>query len=86
MEHPLCIARLDKLSRDEEIQAKLWSTDWDLVIVDEGLTEQEGTSDESSRGALGSRIMRSPRCPSALRTIPLVRGTSRWPAFSLAAS
>jgi len=34
-EMPLVIARLDKLSRDEELQAKLAHTDWDLVVVDE---------------------------------------------------
>jgi superfamily II DNA or RNA helicase len=34
-EHNLCIARLDKLSRNEDIQAKLAAVDWDLVIVDE---------------------------------------------------
>lgn len=34
-EHNLCIARLDKLSRNVDIQAKLASIDWDLVIVDE---------------------------------------------------
>ena len=34
-EHPLAIARLDKLARDEDVQAKLRSTDWDLVVVDE---------------------------------------------------
>src|SRR6266487_1544905 len=32
---PLCIARLDKLSRDEHVQAKLKQTDWDLVVIDE---------------------------------------------------
>jgi superfamily II DNA or RNA helicase len=35
LEMPLAIARLDKLSRNEDIQAKLGQTDWDLVIVDE---------------------------------------------------
>ncbi len=34
-ETPLAIARLDKLSRDEEVQAKLEQTDWGLIIVDE---------------------------------------------------
>ena len=34
-EHNLCIARLDKLSRNEDVQAKLSSVDWDLIIVDE---------------------------------------------------
>src|SRR5438876_1855577 len=32
---PLCIARLDKLSRDEDIQAKLRQPEWDLIVVDE---------------------------------------------------
>src|SRR5579875_2413899 len=34
-ENPLAIARLDKLSRNEDVQAKLASTDWDLVVCDE---------------------------------------------------
>lgn len=34
-EEDLVIARLDKLSRDEELQHKLSVTEWDLVIVDE---------------------------------------------------
>ncbi|MEJ7721818.1 MAG: DEAD/DEAH box helicase [Ilumatobacteraceae bacterium] len=34
-ERNLLIARLDQLSRSEELQAKLGVTDWDLVIVDE---------------------------------------------------
>lgn len=35
LEHDLCIARLDKLSRNEDIQQQLIAVDWDLVIVDE---------------------------------------------------
>jgi superfamily II DNA or RNA helicase len=34
-EMPFVIARLDKLSRDEDLQAKLEQTDWDLVVCDE---------------------------------------------------
>lgn len=30
-----CIARLDKLSRNEELQEKLRVTDWDLIVCDE---------------------------------------------------
>jgi superfamily II DNA or RNA helicase len=30
-----CIARLDKLSRDGELQRKLRATDWDLIVCDE---------------------------------------------------
>src|SRR3989440_1080822 len=32
---PLCIARLDKLSRDVHVQAKLEQIDWDLMVIDE---------------------------------------------------
>ncbi len=35
LEHDLCLCRLDKLSRNEDIHAQLQSVDWDLVIVDE---------------------------------------------------
>lgn len=31
----LCIARLDKLSRNADLQEKLKVTDWDLIVVDE---------------------------------------------------
>ncbi len=34
-ENPLAICRLDKLSRNEDVQAKLDQTDWDLIVVDE---------------------------------------------------
>ena len=34
-EHPLLIARLDHLSRNENLQARLAATDWDLIVVDE---------------------------------------------------
>ncbi len=34
-ENPLAICRLDKLSRNEDVQARLGQTDWDLVVCDE---------------------------------------------------
>jgi superfamily II DNA or RNA helicase len=34
-EHDLVIARLDKLSRNDELKAKLQTTDWDLIVCDE---------------------------------------------------
>ena len=34
-ENPLSICRLDKLSRNEDVQEKLRATDWDLVVCDE---------------------------------------------------
>lgn len=33
--NPLLIARMDQLSRNEELQAQLRETEWDLIIVDE---------------------------------------------------
>ncbi|CCK59092.1 helicase-related protein [Mycobacterium canetti] len=33
--NPLLIARMDQLSRNEELQAQLRETEWDLVVVDE---------------------------------------------------
>ncbi|MEI8196309.1 MAG: helicase-related protein, partial [Phycisphaerae bacterium] len=35
LEHPLAICRLDKLSRSEEVQAKLKQSNFDLIICDE---------------------------------------------------
>jgi SNF2 family DNA or RNA helicase len=34
-ENPLAICRLDKLSRNEDVQQKLTQTDWDLIVCDE---------------------------------------------------
>ena len=34
-EMPLCIVRLDTLSRNDDLQAKLEQTDWDLIVCDE---------------------------------------------------
>ncbi|MEH2162938.1 MAG: helicase-related protein [Nostoc sp.] len=34
-EMPLVIVRLDKISRNQELQAKLAQTDWDLIVCDE---------------------------------------------------
>ena len=34
-EIPLCIARLDKLSRNDDLLAKLEQTDWDVIVCDE---------------------------------------------------
>ncbi len=34
-ENPLAICRLDKLSRNEDVQENLKTTDWDLVVCDE---------------------------------------------------
>lgn len=34
-EHPLLIARLDQLSRNEDFQNKIENSEWDLIVVDE---------------------------------------------------
>lgn len=34
-EIPLCLARLDKLARNEEVQGRLGLSEWDLIVVDE---------------------------------------------------
>ena len=34
-ENPLSICRLDKLSRNEDVQEKLKTTDWDVIVCDE---------------------------------------------------
>lgn len=34
-ENPLAVCRLDKLSRNENVQEKLRATDWDLIVCDE---------------------------------------------------
>ncbi|WP_234539274.1 DEAD/DEAH box helicase [Streptomyces shenzhenensis] len=33
--HPLLVARMDQLSRNERLKAQLRETDWDLIVVDE---------------------------------------------------
>jgi superfamily II DNA or RNA helicase len=35
VENPLAICRLDKLSRNDDVRAKLAHTDWDLIVCDE---------------------------------------------------
>jgi len=53
----LLIARLDHLSRNEDLQAKLQETDWDLVVVDEAHKMSAhyngGTVTETRRYKLG---------------------------------
>ncbi|WP_434480126.1 helicase-related protein [Gemmatimonas sp.] len=64
-EHPLAIARLDKLSRNEDVQAKLAAIDWDLVVVDEAhkMSASFFTSEvkETKRYKLGKLLSRITR-------------------------
>lgn len=57
METNFCIVRLDKLSRNEDIQEKLRVTDWDLIVCDEAhkmsATEWGGEVKYTKRFLLG---------------------------------
>lgn len=59
-EIPLLIAQLDKLSRNDDLQAKLAQTDWDLVICDEAHKMSAsffgGEIKETKRYKLGSTL------------------------------
>src|SRR5579875_45150 len=64
-ENPLAIARMDKLSRNEDVQAKLASTDWDLVVCDEAhkmsATYFGGEVKYTKRYRLGQLLSRTSR-------------------------
>jgi superfamily II DNA or RNA helicase len=64
-ENPLAICRLDKLSRNEDLQAKLEQTDWDLVVVDEAHKMSAsffgGEIKETKRYKLGKLLSRITR-------------------------
>ncbi len=64
-EHGLVVSRLDHMSRNDEIQAKLERTDWDLVIVDEAhkmsATFSGGEIRETKRYKLGKLLGRIAR-------------------------
>ncbi len=65
-EHPLAIARLDKLSRDEELQARLRHvTPWDLIVVDE--------AHKMSATLFGSEVKRTKRYQLGQLLISLTR-------------
>jgi SNF2 family DNA or RNA helicase len=55
-----CIARLDKLSRNEDVQEKLRVTDWDLIVCDEAhkmsATVWGGEVSETKRFKLGKLL------------------------------
>jgi superfamily II DNA or RNA helicase len=62
LENPLVIARLDKLARDERVQAKLEVTDWDLIVCDEAHKMSAhfnlGEVSETKRYKLGKLLSR----------------------------
>ncbi len=59
-ERPRLIARLDMLARDEDLQAQLDRTDWDLVVVDEAhkmsATYRGDDVEQTKRYKLGRRL------------------------------
>ncbi|KUI22644.1 helicase [Mycobacterium sp. GA-1285] len=63
--NPLLIARMDQLSRNEELQAQLKETEWDLVIVDEahrmGAHYFGGKLEKTKRFQLGELLGRITR-------------------------
>lgn len=63
--NPLLIARMDQLSRNEELQAQLQDTEWDLVIVDEahrmGAHYFGGKLEKTKRFQLGELLGRVTR-------------------------
>ena len=62
LENDLCIARLDKLARDEDARAKLDLSRWDLVVVDEAhkmsATVTGGEVKRTKRYQLGQQLGR----------------------------
>ncbi|MBD0020318.1 helicase-related protein [Gordonia sp. (in: high G+C Gram-positive bacteria)] len=60
MTHPLLIARMDQLARDEDLREILARSEWDLVIVDEAhrmsATWWSGELRKTSRYALGELL------------------------------
>ena len=63
-QQPLLIARMDQLSRNEELQAQLQETEWDLVIVDEAHRMAAhyfgGKLEKTKRFQLGEQLGGSP--------------------------
>ena len=63
--NPLLIARMDQLSRNEELQAQLKETEWDLIIVDEahrmGAHYFGGKLEKTKRFLLGEMLGRITR-------------------------
>ncbi|MGH7715338.1 MAG: DEAD/DEAH box helicase, partial [Vulcanimicrobiaceae bacterium] len=65
-EHPLAIARLDKLSRDEDLRERLRHvTPWDLIIIDE--------AHKLSATLFGTEVKRTKRYQLGQALMPLTR-------------
>lgn len=59
-DHPLLIARMDQLSRNDDLKAKLAEAEWDLVVVDEahrmGAHHYSGKVEKTKRFELGELL------------------------------
>src|SRR2546430_7713528 len=71
-ENPLAICRLDKLSRNEDVQQKLAQTDWDLIVCDE--------AHKMSATYFGSEIKHTKRYRLRLHRAPLTPPVPALPA------
>ncbi|GAB4007113.1 helicase-related protein [Nocardioides ultimimeridianus] len=84
-DHPLLIARMDMLSRDEELQSLLEESDWDLVVVDEAhRMSAQGTTSESKktkRYELGEVLAGSTRNFLLMTATPHSGDPERFQAF-----
>ncbi|WP_028926256.1 helicase-related protein [Pseudonocardia acaciae] len=58
--NPMLIARMDQLARNDELQARLTETEWDLIVVDEahrmGAHYFGGKLEKTKRFQLGERL------------------------------
>ncbi len=87
--NPLLIARMDQLSRNEELQAQLKETEWDLIIVDEahrmGAHYFGGKLDKTKRFQLGEMLGADHPPPAADDRDPALRQGGGLPALPHAA-
>lgn len=88
LEHNLCICRLDKLSRNEDVQERLKQVDWDLVVVDEAhkMSASFFASEVryTKRFRLGQLLSQRTRQFLLLTATPAQRERGGFPAFHVA--
>jgi len=68
-QHPLLLARMDQLARNEDLLAELAKSEWDLVVVDEAhRMGQHRRAGRPGDGCARARTPRGPRPFAATRT------------------
>jgi SNF2 family DNA or RNA helicase len=84
-DHPLLLARMDMLKRDEELLERLDASTWDLVVVDEAhrmsATITGHQLDPTSRYLLGQRLGRITRNLLLMTATPHSGDASKFRAF-----